>query len=272
MHLMTRPPTTTTPARPRARGRLPLFLGTIATAAVVVVAGLGLLVYTSLTTPLPPKTVTSGASAAPSGQALRDTLAATPMLPVPDADSRGGTPAATAVPGIVVPDSTLIGPARVPSGFPHTPEGAVGQLAAIEIAVLSQMSIAGTGEVYRWWAASEAPVLGQWPLLRHVQSFLAGARMGPAKDPTTTIRLVPAAGQLKAIDGPDWTIACVLLDATVTIRTQARAGFGYCERMQWDPASQRWLIGPGAPPALAPSTWPGTQLAQQAGWLTWTNP
>jgi hypothetical protein len=271
MHLMTRPPTTDL-GRPWGRGRLLLLLGTIATAAMVVVAGLGVLVYTSLTTPLPPKTVTSGASVSPSGQALRDTLAAAPMMAVPDADTRGGTPAATPAPGIVVPDSTLIGPARVPSGFPHTPEGAIGQLAAIEIAVLSQMSVAGTQEVYRWWAMPDAPVLEQWPLLRHVQSFLAGARMGLVKDPTTTIRLVPAAGQVKATDGPDWTIACVLLDATVTIRTQVRAGFGYCERMQWDPADHRWLIGPGTPPALAPSTWPGTQLAQQAGWQTWTNP
>jgi hypothetical protein len=271
MHLMTRP-FTTTPARPWARGRLLLLLGTIATAAVVVVAGLGLLVYTSLTTPLPPKTVTSSASASPGGQALRDTLAAAPMLAVADADTRGGVPAATPAPGIVLPDSTLIGPARVPSGFPHTPQGAVGQLAAIEIAVLSQMSVAGTGEVYRWWAAPDAPVLEQWPLLRHVQSFLTGARMGSVKDPTTIIRLDAAAGQVKATDGPDWTIACVLLDATVTIRTQARAGFGYCERMQWDPAGQRWLIGSGTPPAIAPSTWPGTQLAEQAGWLTWTNP
>lgn len=264
---MTRPPT-----RSWGRGRLLLLLGTITTAAVMVVAGLGLLVYTSLTTPLPPKTDTPGASTSASGQALRDALAATPMLTVPDADTRGGTPAATPAPGIVVPDSMLIGPARVPSGFPHTPEGAVGQLAAIEIAVLSQMSIAGTGEVYRWWAMPDAPAVEQWPLLRHVQSFLTGARMGPVKDPTTAIRLDPAGAQVKATDGPDWTIACVLLDATVTIRTQARTGFGYCERMQWDPASDRWLIGPGTPPALAPSTWPGTQLAQQAGWLTWTTP
>lgn len=264
---MTHPPT-----RPWGRGKLLLLLASMATAAVMVVAGLGLLVYSSLTTPLPPETVRPGASASASGKALRDALAATPMLTVPDADTRGGTPAATPGRGIVVPDSTLIGPGRVPSGFPHTPEGAIGQLAAIEIAVLSQMSIAGTGEVYHWWAMTDAPAVEHWPLLRHVQSFLAGARMGPVKDPTTTIRLDPAGAQVKATDGPDWTIVCVLMAATVTIRTQARSGFGYCERMQWNPASDRWLIGPGTPPALAPSTWPGTRLAQQAGWLTWTTP
>lgn len=47
--------------------------------------------------------------------------------------------------------------------------------------------------------------------------------------------------------------------------------FGYCERMQWDPTSHRWLIAPGASPAPAPSTWPGTDVAQRAGWLTWAD-
>lgn len=267
---MTRPPTTS-PGRPWGQGRLLLLLATILTIAVAVVAGLGLLIYTSLTTPPPPATVTAASSGSSSGQALRDTLAAAPMLAVTQADSRGGTPAAMPAPGIVVPESTVIGGARVPSGFPHTPKGAIGQLAAIEIAVLTQMSVAGAAEIYRAWAMPDAPALEQWPLMLHVQSFLAGARMGPVKDPTTTIRLVPVGAQVKGTDGPDWTIACVLVDATVTIRTQVRTGFGYCERMQWDPAAQRWLVGPGTPPAVAPSTWPGTQLAQRAGWLTWTN-
>ena len=31
----------------------------------------------------------------------------------------------------------------------------------------------------------------------------------------------------------------------------------------------RWLIAAGLPPAPAPSTWPETDLARQAGWLTW---
>jgi hypothetical protein len=42
--------------------------------------------------------------------------------------------------------------------------------------------------------------------------------------------------------------------------------------MQWtaDPATDgRWVIGAGIEPAAAPSTWPGTELARDAGWLTW---
>ena len=72
---------------------------------------------------------------------------------------------------------------------------------------------------------------------------------------------------MKATDGPDWTIACVLVDVRAVIAQEARMAYGYCERMQW--AGNRWLIAPGTPPADAPSTWPGTDLAFQAGWQTW---
>ena len=257
--------------RPWGRGRLLLLLAAVVVAALVVVTGMGLLVVTSLTTRTTASTVTAAAARPTSGPELRDALAAQPMLSVTEADARGGSPVATPGPSIRVPGSTLIGPARVPSGFRQTPAGAIGQLAAIEISVLSRMSIPGIGEIYQEWAMPGAPALDQWPLMTHVQSFLAAARMGQVKDPTTTIQLIPVAAQTKASDGPDWTIACVLVDATVTIRTSARAAFGYCERMQWDPTGQRWLIAPGASPASAPSTWPDTDVAQRAGWLTWAD-
>ena len=30
------------------------------------------------------------------------------------------------------------------------------------------------------------------------------------------------------------------------------------------------MVAPGTPPAPAPATWPGTQLAHEAGWRTWS--
>jgi hypothetical protein len=63
-------------------------------------------------------------------------------------------------------------------------------------------------------------------------------------------------------------VACVLLDVTVTVATEARAAYGHCERLQW--ADYRWVIAPGEAPASAPSTWPGTDLATAAGWRTLT--
>ena len=47
-------------------------------------------------------------------------------------------------------------------------------------------------------------------------------------------------------------------------------GYGFCSRMQWHPVEQRWLIAAGTPPAPAPSTWPGSVAAVEAGWLAWT--
>ena len=53
------------------------------------------------------------------------------MLEVQPADSRPTAPAAVAGSVMEIPPSTVIGPAGVPTGFPHSHEGAVGQLAAI---------------------------------------------------------------------------------------------------------------------------------------------
>jgi len=106
-----------------------------------------------------------------------------------------------------------------------------------------------------------------WEMTRNVQSFLQTAEMGQQKDLTTTVVVTPAAAQIKGTDGPDWTLACVLLDVRATITTDARIGYGYCERMQWHEG--RWMIAPGAPPVRAPSTWPGSELSTAAGWRTW---
>ena len=38
------------------------------------------------------------------------------------------------------------------TGFPHTPEGAIGQLAQIDLAVLQSMSLSTAEEVYNAWA------------------------------------------------------------------------------------------------------------------------
>jgi hypothetical protein len=91
--------------------------------------------------------------------------------------------------------------------------------------------------------------------------------MGSAKDITTTVVATPAAAQVKGSDGPDWVLACVLLDMRATITADARMGYGYCERMGW--RAGRWMIAAGTPPARAPSTWPGSDLSIKAGWRTW---
>ena len=265
------------------RSRLLATLAAVVAAALLFVAGLVLALYYGLrsadasSTPHSaawsgsPKPVATG-----TGQAYRDQVAAAPMLQVAPDDARRGVPAAVAGPVIDVPAATRVGPGQVPTGFPRTAEGAVGQLAAIETTVLQGMSIPQVNQVYEQWALPGGAGVADWALTKNVQSFLASAEQGQSKDSTVTVTAIPAAGQVKATDGPGWVLACVLLDVRATITVQARIGYGYCERMQWHATPTgtvgdggRWMIAPGAPAAAAPSTWPGTDIAFQAGWRTW---
>jgi hypothetical protein len=108
-----------------------------------------------------------------------------------------------------------------------------------------------------------------------VDSFLNSSGMGEALGPDAAVTVEPTAALVKGTDGPDWAVVCVLMKVSATYRSQAQAGWGHCERMQW--VGGRWMVAPGRPPAAAPATWPGSGLAVKAGWRTWktstsTNP
>jgi len=131
------------------------------------------------------------------------------------------------------------------------------------------MSIPYTNEVYRHWAIPGGVGVERWQMTANVQAFLSTAQISQEKNLAATVVALPAAGQVKGTDGDDWVVACVLFDVRATISVDARMGYGYCERMQWH--NGRWLIGPGTPPAKAPSTWPGSELSIKAGWRSWVD-
>ena len=258
---------TATPTGSWSRQRLATVLGIGVVAALTLLAGMTLALLhlgtgtTHQTGPVSVVTETGGDR--------RDQIAAEPMAEVnPDA---GFTPdpALAPAPPILVPVAVIgRGPAGVPTGFPQTPQGAVAQLAAIEQTVLEAMSLPVTLQVHEAWVLPGGPAFQEWAMTDNVSSFLrSGQQGGQQKDVTTLVTATPAMAMVKGTDGPDWVVACVLLDVQVSIRADARMGYGHCSRMQW--ADGRWQIAPGPAPAKAPSAWPGSVAAVEAGWLTW---
>jgi hypothetical protein len=245
-----------------------------ATVVVLLAAGLAYAVVwtvrtaTATAAPVPVRGPLRISEAATPGQ-RRDAIAAAPMPAVDPSSATGGAPATTPAPTMVLPVGTRVGAADVPTGYPHTPPGAVAQLAAITTSVVSTMSLQHATAVYRGWAAPGAPAAPDWVMTRNVQAVLAAAGLPAAAGvPGVVVTAEPVAAQVKGVDGPDWVLGCVLLDVQATVTAHARIGYGHCERLQWDAPSARWLIAPGAQPAKAPSTWPETQAAVDAGWVT----
>ena len=220
----------------------------------------------------------SAGSGAPGGgdaaqvQARRDALAAAPMKTAP---ARAAQPSPLSVrdPGaITVPASTTTGPVGIPSGFPHTPEGAVAQLAAIDADVLTNASVDHARQVITAWAAPGGPTPQSWTGVQLIAAFLSGLNLPPAGAAAGSglaVRSTPLMGMVKATDGPDWAVVCVDSVINVTLKGSGQLAVADCQRMAWDADGSgggRWVIGPGAEPAPAPSIWPGTDAAIDAGW------
>ena len=257
-----------------SRRHLLTALGAVLIAAVLLVAGLVYAVSTALgrspaaptATGSPHRTWAADADGI-RGDEYRDATAAEPMLQSGPQDLLPAAPALQRPKRIVVGSATRTGPADVPTGFDHTPEGAVGQLAAIETAVLTPMSLEYARDVHARWAMDGA-AFEEWELAASIQAFHAAAGTVDG-DGTVLLTTTPVGAQIKATDGPDWVLACVQLDITVVVVDESRFGYGHCERMQW--ADDRWMIAPGDPPAQAPSTWPASQRSLGAGWLMWVD-
>ncbi|MDR7254179.1 hypothetical protein J2X46_003172 [Nocardioides sp. BE266] len=293
-----------------SRRRLIAILAAAALAATLLVTAFGYGVYRAVT-PTPDSADIHSTSPADgwrldqgsldvTGPERRDAIAGAPMLDAPpsavrpptDASGPGGlsgigentgpgetVPSTTSTPPIEIPAGDAPGPAFVASGFPRTPQGAIGQLAQIDVAVLQAMDLRTAREVHAAWALPGGTTSEEWWITASVRAFLDAASMGTAKDPAAWVQVEPAAALVKGTDGPDWTTVCVLLHVSATYRSTGEVALGHCERMQWVDkpvgggeggwAGGRWMIAPGTPPALAPSTWPGSPLATEAGWERW---
>jgi hypothetical protein len=245
-----------------------------ALAGLLLLVGLGLALYYGLDpSPAPGKPASTvpprGAAAGPRRPgdrqvARRDDLAATPMPPGSATDAQPSV-LSTRDPGfIVLPKATTAGPVGVPAGFAHTPAGALAQLAAIDTAALDSASVGGARAVIDHWAAAGGPTAATWSGVRAMADFLSAAGLSAGRPPDLALSATPLMGLVKATDGGDWVVACVDFEVDATLTRTAREAVADCQRMVW--AGSRWVIGPGAEPAPAPSIWPGTDASIDAGY------
>jgi hypothetical protein len=260
------------PTAPTERGRAIVVLVFAVVIAVALLCGLGYLIFGS-TQGKKAANPASSASASPSTvdttdgsqQNREDALAAAPMLQLPDSAAQPqALVTATAGPAIVLPAATariVPGGPPVATGFPHTPEGAIAQLAAIDEAAMSAADQTQVHLVYAWAAMSGAVAESDWLPGAAVASVLGEANV-QASQIHLSFQTVEA--QIKGTVGSDFVLACVLGELDVTISTIGRGGLGDCQRMVW--SQNRWWIGPGAQPAKAPSAWPGSADSVRGGW------
>lgn len=259
--------------QPWSLEKLRVVMGVVTVVAVLLIGGLLFWIVRAVTGTDAPVESTRSAPTQVHGQQARDRIAAEPMLQVDPIDAREGKVSASPAATMTIPAATKVGPAQVPTGFPQTPEGAVGQLAAIARVVTEGMSIPQATAVHWEWAMPRAPSATQWRLTENVRVFLESAGVsGQDAGTSATMTATPVAAQIKGHDGDEWVLACVLFDVTAVVAQEAKTGWGHCERMQWDKRSSTWKIAPGQQPATAPSTWPGTTKAIEAGWRTWVAP
>ena len=212
--------------------------------------------------PSPPASNSSSAEVAL--KSAKNALAAKPMLqiapadalPQPIAASSAGTP-------VTLPKATDT-TELIPTGYPHTPAGAVAQLAAIDSLALKDLNPSNPRQAYDWAIMPGAVPFAQWTPQVGASAILtaAGAPHGSAQL-TSTWTLTHA--QIKGVlDDGNFVVACVLGEFDASYRSTVRAGVGDCQRMVWH--GGRWWIGPGTQPAFAPSTWPGSASCVRAGW------
>jgi hypothetical protein len=242
------------------RGKLLAVLVTGAVALLAVVVGLGLGVYYSV--------LAGPADRGTDGAGSQDRVEASPEF-TQGAQSSGDVATGPSelttetFEEIVLPAPRVLGPVGVSSGFPRTPEGALAQLIAIDQRVLQSASVDVAQQVITQWAVPGGPTAESWSGVQAVAALLSSAGATRSGDTTLTVSASPEMGLIRDVDEAG-AVVCVDFVVTATKSKTASVASADCQRMTW--VGGRWMIGAGAEPEQAPSVWPGTTAALEAGY------
>ncbi len=263
---------------PWERGKLVALFIEVVAACLVLLLGLGLSIYYTVRTRhegaaseqgtlgARPEAASSGSTTAQpdSQQHAQDLLAEQPM-PNVGVDAAQASTVSSRDPGTIqVPASTGTGPAGVRTGFPHTPAGALAQLAAIDKTAMQSGTLAGVRAVIAGWAAPGGPNQDTWSAVGAMASFLNGAGLSGGGSGQLALVVTPLMGLIKGTVGPDFVLPCVDFQFDATLQTTQHVASADCQRMVWE--GDRWAIGPGAEPADPPSVWADTDTAIAVGY------
>jgi hypothetical protein len=271
---------TRTQIEPWHRRRLVAAFAVAATGCALVLLGLGLAVYYTLQPArhsASSRQLSAGGGSAsagagsrplsgPGGQRVAEDALASQGMPTVSVDAAQPGPVSARDPGaIVVPAATRTGPAGVPTGFPHTPQGALGQLAAIDQTAMQSGSLAGVRAVIADWAAPGGPTPTSWSGVAAMTDFLDSAGLSGGGGSRLSLVVTPLMGLIKGTVGPDFVLPCVDFQFDATLQTTVHVADADCQRMVW--RDDRWVVGPGSEPANPPSVWADTDIAITVGYL-----
>ena len=246
------------------RRKLQVLLGVSVVVVLAVLAGAAMSVAAMLRDDAP-STGSATVHDGPVTASSQDELAEAALPSATLEDAQPGTLSTQTTATITIPTPQGIGVADVPTGYPHTPEGALAQLIAIDRAAIEPAQVGRAQEVISAWAAPGGPDAQSWSGVSAVATLLSAAGFPATGAPEMQIRLDPAMGFIKGTLGDDFAVACVDFVIIATAGQVNRIAAADCQRMVWQ--GDRWVIGPGEEPAPAPSLWPGGQASIDAGYL-----
>lgn len=267
------------PSTEWTRLRLQILLGAVAVVVLALVVGGAWSVINVLTGSKPGGASHTGAgSGSGTARSAQDRLADKQLPAAPVEAAQPGGDLSTGKTGTLeIPPPMEVGEVGVATGYPHTPQGALAQMAAIDSTALSSASVKIAQGVITHWAADGGPTPESWSGVKGVATLLGSAGLSADAQNGITIGVEPKMGFVKGTVGSDFVVPCVDFIITVTLpgAQSQQVAAADCQRMVWQDDTQgghndgRWVIGPGEEPAEAPSLWPGSQASFDAGyqWL-----